>query len=80
MAFGNGAIAHPGVIKLDQNYVDVVGPWGSNDGLDGASGAVDETVADVHVDGQHDLGSDCDAQLFTCSWAWSCRVDGCVCS
>ena len=24
----------------------------------------DQTVADVHVDGQHDLGANCDAQLF----------------
>ena len=46
VALGNGGVAHPGVIKFYQHYDDVVGPWGSKNGLNGASG---ETVADVHV-------------------------------
>ena len=64
VALGNGTVSNPGVIKVDQDDADVVGSRPCYYGFYCASGAVDQTVADVHVDGQHDFGADCNAQLF----------------
>ena len=64
VALGNGTVSDPGVIEVDQDDADVVASRPCHYGFYGASGAIDQTVADVHVDCQHDLGADCDAQLF----------------